>query len=67
MSLADVVGPEISKAQVAEHVIGVVQQFSLKAGMAKFGACAAEAVTKELKQLQDMETYIPIDPNKMTR
>ena len=45
----------------------MVQQFSLKAGMAKFGNRATTAVIKELTQLQDMKTYVPMDPDKMTR
>ena len=55
--------------QMAEHILGVVmvQQFSLKAGMAKFGDRATTAVTKELTQLHDMKTYVPMDPDKMTR
>ena len=59
----------MSEEQIAEHVLGVimVQQFSLKSGMAKFGNCAKTAVTKELTQLHDMETYVPMDPDKMTR
>ena len=69
MNLSNVTRAKISEEQIAEHVLGVVmvQQFSLKAGMAKFGDCTKTAVTKELTQLHDMETYVPMDPKKMTR
>ena len=68
LNLSDMQGPEMSDQQVTEYVLGVimVQQFSLKAGINKFGDRAKEAVTKELTQLHDMETYVPMDPDKMT-
>ena len=34
--------------------------------MAKFSGCAKTAATKELTQLHNMETYVPMDPDKMT-
>ena len=44
----------------------MVQQFGLKAGVATFGDRAKTAVTKELTQLRDMKTYVPVDPDNMT-
>ena len=32
-----------------------------------FGISGKKAVTKELQQLHDMETYIPMDPKKLSR
>ena len=42
-----------------EHVLGValIETNSLKAGLKKFGDRGENAVTKELQQLHDMETY----------
>jgi hypothetical protein len=38
-----------------------LQQFSIKAGLKKFGIRGEKAVTKELKQLHDMITFFPLD------
>ncbi len=43
----------------------MVQQFSLKVVLKKFGEKGREVVTNELKQLHDMIAYMPIDPLKM--
>ena len=55
--------------EVNHHIIGVVkaQYFSLKAGLKKFGVPREEATTKELTQLYDMATFIPMDPTKLSR
>ena len=45
----------------------MAHQFSLKAGLKKFGEQGKQAVTKELKQLHDMVTYVPMDVSKMTK
>ena len=52
------------KKEVSNHVLEVImaQQFSLKAGLKKFGDRGKEAVIKELAQLHDMTTYVPMDP-----
>ncbi len=57
---------EITKEEVNCHVLGVIvaQQFSLKAGLKKFGNEGNVEVTKELKQLHDVVTYIPWTPPK---
>ena len=51
------------------HIIGVVlsQQFSLEAGLKKFSNPGEKASVKELTQLHDMTTFIPLDPKKLTR
>ncbi len=51
------------------HVLGVImtQQFNLRAGLKKFGDKRKVAVKKELTQLHDMATCIPMDALKMTR
>ena len=45
----------------------MAQQFSLHAGLKKFGDEAKILVTKELTQIHDMGTYTPMDPDKMTK
>ena len=51
-----------------EYVLGValVQTYSLAQGLKLFGSKAEEATTKELTQLHDMETFIPVDGNKLS-
>ena len=48
--------------------IGVVmaQHFSLKAGLKMFGVPGEEATTKELTQLHNMVTFIPMDPTRLS-
>ena len=45
----------------------MVQQFSLKAGLSRFGDRTKASVTKELQQHHNMKVYQPMDPNKMTQ
>ena len=44
----------------------MVETFSLNAGLKKFGDRGKTAVRKELTQLHDVKTYVPMDPDKMT-
>ena len=59
---------KMSQVDVEAHILGVimVQQFSLRAGINKFGDKATASVSKELQQIHDMGTYEPMDPDKMT-
>jgi len=59
---------DMSDEDIYEHVLGVVmmQQFSLIAGLKRFGKDGEFAVTKELTQIHDMDTYIPVDSDKLT-
>ena len=59
---------KISQEDIGAHVLGgiMVQQFSLRAGIKKFGDKATVAISKELQQIHDMGTYVPVDPDKMT-
>jgi hypothetical protein len=51
-----------------EYAFGIaLQQYSIKAGLKKFGEKGKAAVTKELKQLHDMVTFFPIDPATVTK
>ena len=60
--------PKITMSKARDHTLGIimVQQFNVKAGIAKFGDCACKSIEKELTQLHDMETYVPMGPDKMT-
>jgi hypothetical protein len=46
---------------VVMHVMGVIlaQQYSVNKGIKLFGDRAKEAISKELQQLHDYETYTP--------
>ena len=50
------------------HVLGVamVQAHGLHKGINLFGQEARNAVQKEMQQHHNMETYIPVDPWKLT-
>ena len=58
----------MTQEEIETHLLGVVtsQYFSLKASLKQYGSMGETAITKELIQLYDMETYIPIDPDAMT-
>ena len=47
--------------EVEAHILGVimVEHYSIKKGIDLFGDCAETAVTKELKKINDMNTYKP--------
>ena len=59
---------EMTQEEINSHIVGVamIQQFSLKAGLKHFGKKDKEAVTSELMQMHDMQTYKHIDPETMT-
>ena len=44
----------------------LLQQYNINKGLKMFGDVGAKAVTKELTQLHDMETFFPEDSNKLT-
>jgi hypothetical protein len=57
----------IPRDEWEEWAIGMALiQYSINAGLKKFGAQGEAAVTKELKQLHDMITFFPMDPNELT-
>jgi len=60
---------KMTESEIHLHVLHsvLVQQFSLKAGLNKFGKTGKDAVSEELQQLHDMETYIPVDPMTLTK
>ena len=60
--------PILGKKDTNLCVLGVImaQQFSLKAGMQKFGNRGEKAVSKELTQLHDKIAYVPVNPEELT-
>ena len=59
----------MTEEEVQKHILSnvMVQQFSLNAGLKCFGERGTAAITKELKQLHDMETYIPVDAKSLSK
>ena len=45
----------------------MLQSFSIKAGLNRYGEAGKKAVNKDLQQLHDMDTYEPMNPDKLTR
>jgi hypothetical protein len=65
---------EVSNAQPVDReewmdwALGVaLMQYSIKAGLKKFGEKGEAVVTKELKQLHDMTTFYPVDSKTLTK
>ena len=58
----------ITKWEREEYALGVIlMQYSIKAGLKKFGVKGEEAVSKELKQLHDMLTFYPVFEASLTK
>ena len=57
----------MTEEQSDAYIVGVIlaQQYGLKKCLELFGDKADTAVTKELTQIHDMETYEPVDPKTM--
>ena len=57
----------MNEGEVEEHLLGVaLAQYSLKKRIELFGDEAEKAATKELQQIDDMDTYIPVDPRNLS-
>ena len=54
---------------IVQHVLGVVlaEQYSINKGIRLFGDRARESVKKELRQLHDYVTYVPVHPEELTK
>eukprot|EP00956_Cyclotella_meneghiniana_P026461 scaffold57247_cov37-Cyclotella_meneghiniana.AAC.7 len=61
-------GEHLVSDHVVLHILGVVlaEQYSINKGIRLFGDRAKESVTKELKQLHDYVTYIPVHAHDLT-
>jgi hypothetical protein len=62
-------GEHLVEDHVVLHIVGVVlaQQYSINKGIKLFGDRAKESVSKELQQLHDYETYIPVHAHELTK
>ena len=50
-----------------EYITGVIlTQYSVKAGLEKFGEQGQQAVTKELSQIHNMNRMVPLDATTLT-
>jgi len=60
---------QMTDDDITEHVIGLLllNQHNLKKDLKLFGLPGEKAVTKELQQLHETETYIPMVPKKLSR
>ena len=59
----------MSEEEVAKHIIGMdfLQPYNLKTCLNMFGGKGDKAVTKELAHLNNMESFIPMDSQKLTK
>ena len=57
------------KEDINEHILGLIMtlQYTLKKGIELFGEKAEEAAVKELKQIHNMDTYMPIDLKTLSK
>ena len=69
MNMGDAEDYMMSAEGMDYHTIGVVlsQNLILKSVLKKFGKPGDKSSVKELTQLHDMKTLIPLDPKKLTR
>ena len=58
----------IVEDHVVMHILGVVlaEQYSINKGIRLFGERAKESVKKELRQLHDYVTYVPVHAHELT-
>eukprot|EP00956_Cyclotella_meneghiniana_P009212 scaffold12647_cov40-Cyclotella_meneghiniana.AAC.1 len=58
----------IVEDHVIMHILGVVlaEQYSINKGIRQFGERAKDSVRKELRQLHDYVTYIPVHAHELT-
>ncbi len=63
--------PEDECGEIDSYLVPVFEfimtQYSLKAGLKKFGEQGEAAVTRELGQFHDMNVFLPMDPNRLTK
>ena len=61
-------GEKLVNDSVVMHILGVVlaEQYSINKGIRLFGDRARESIKKELRQLHDYVTYIPVRPEDLT-
>jgi hypothetical protein len=61
-------GDPLIEDHLMMHIVGVVlaQQYSVNKGIQLFGDAARESVKKELRQLHDYATYVPVNARELT-
>ena len=61
--------PGMTEVDSLLRVLGVamLQSFSIKAVLNRYGDAGKKAFNKDLQQIYDMDTYEPMDPDKFTR
>ena len=61
--------PEMDQGKINEHILGVIMihQYNLKKGLELFGDKAELATVKELRQIHDMGTYVPMRPEELSQ
>ena len=59
----------MSDKDIEEHITGLIMihQYTLNKGLELYGDKAEKATVKEFTQIQDMDTYTPMDASKLTR
>ena len=58
----------MDEADTNVEILGVImiQQYNLRKGLELFGDKAETAAVKELSQIHEMGTYVPLDAGKLT-
>ncbi|KAL7461401.1 hypothetical protein ACHAXS_001822 [Conticribra weissflogii] len=57
----------MTELEITEHIMGVVfTQYSLRAGLRKFKERGEEALHQELKQLHDMDVFVPVPESSLS-
>ena len=56
----------LMQAKATKQGVSLVETYSLKKGLKKFGKRAEQSATKEMKQLHDRVCFRPINPSEMT-
>ena len=69
LNYGDILGSTRTEEEKREKVIEFImsQQYSIKADLKLFGGKGVHAVTSELEQLHEMETFSPLGANNLTK
>ena len=65
----DTVEPTSKENDDTEQILGAImlQQYSLKSGLRIFGEKGEHAVSSDLNQIYDIDTFTPIDASNISR
>ena len=69
INIHDDVPRQLSEDEQVLHVLGVVmaQIYSIKNGIKEFGERGSESVMKELRSIDDLDTFFPVAANSLTK